>query len=253
MIITAPVVIPISLGIAMREVTVLLTREGLQTSSTKYVRLLNPTSFELLAFISPLDGVNATQRYQAAAVDNLHILLATDEALPRLAAARYPRIAQDVQFTIDLNDGTGGAAGEPALLSGKVRVDGVQASRELVAVERAVDNTWRVAGSGRSDVTGYVDLDLRVSSSGEVYAVGFDDWGAGYQPNLQVTAGQTIRPSQYSGWLYRITEPGTLPATEPQWWAAEGDNAPRLLGTARAIAVRYYQPLAHGPVPVEII
>jgi len=46
---------------------------------------------------------------------------------------------------------------------------------------------------------------------------------------------------------------GTLPATEPEWWPIDGDNTPRDLGTARAVAVRYYRPLAHGPVPVEMI
>ncbi|MNC60091.1 hypothetical protein D3C75_1099470 [compost metagenome] len=95
-------------------------------------------------------------------------------------------------------------------------------------------------------------MDLRVTD-GLIYAIALDDYGYAYQPNLAVAVGDTIRPSIYTGWLYRITEAGTLPVTEPEWWPIDGDNAPRALGTARAVAVRYYRPLAHGPVPVEMI
>ena len=130
-----------------------------------------------------------------------------------------------------------------------MRVDGVNAAREVLAVERQTDGVWRIAGNLR---TAAGDLDLRVTG-GEVYALALDDYGYLYQPQLAVAVGDTIRPTVYAGWLYRITEAGSLPATEPEWWPSDGDNAPRPLGTARAQAVRYYRPLAHGPVPVEMI
>ena len=159
-------------------------------------------------------------------------------------------ISEDVTLTIDLNDGTGGgAAGQPATLAARVRVDGLEAAREVLAVERQTDGAWRVAGNLRSADGA---LDLRVTG-GEVYALAIDDYGTVFQPNLAVAVGDTIRPSVYAGWLYRITEAGVLPASEPAWWPIDGDNAPRPLGSARAVAVRYYRPLAHGPVPVEMI
>ncbi|MNZ57774.1 hypothetical protein D3C78_757610 [compost metagenome] len=250
MIVIDPVTVPITLGKALRQITVQLTRDGEQTPAPKLARLLNPLDMTLYAAFVAQDGYSVSQRFLASAVDGDRLILATDEVAPRRAAARRLSIGEDVTLAIDLNDGSGGgAAGSPATLAARVRVDGVDTAREVLAVERQTDGVWRVAGNLR---TAEGDLDLRVTG-GEVYAIALDDYGYGYQPNLAVAVGDTIRPSVYAGWLYRITEAGALPATEPEWWPIDGDNAPRPLGTARAVAVRYYRPLAHGPVPVEMI
>tara|TARA_R110000751_G_scaffold276691_1_gene377840 strand:+ start:3963 stop:4328 length:366 start_codon:yes stop_codon:yes gene_type:complete len=121
----------------------------------------------------------------------------------------------------------------------------------VVVIERPSDGQWRIAGYGPT-LDGEVELELKVTD-GSCYALALDDFGVEFAASLDVIAGQRIRPTQYQGWLYEITEPGQLPVAEPQWWAAQGDNATRTLGTARALAVRYYRPLAHGPIPVEII
>lgn len=232
---------------ARRMVSVQLTRDGEQTAGVK-VALLLSTNLNLLAVFATAHA--ASQTFLASAIDGPRLLMAMDATAPPRAAARYPVIAEDVTLAIDLNDGTGGgAAGQPATLAARVRVDGLEAAREVLAVERQTDGAWRVAGNLRS-ADG--DLDLRVTG-GEVYALAIDDYGTVFQPNLAVAVGDTIRPSVYAGWLYRITEAGVLPASEPAWWPIDGDNAPRPLGSARAVAVRYYRPLAHGPVPVEMI
>lgn len=250
MVVVPPLEIMLPLGLALRRITVQLTREGSQTPSVKSARLMAPSDLSARALFITKDGYSSSQLFLASAVDREHLLLAADESFPKRAAARYPVVTEDVVFNIDLTDGNGGGAGgSPASLAARVRVDRFDVAREVLAVERQIDGVWRVAGSLR---TADGSLDLRVTG-GEVYAMAIDDYGTVFQSDLSVAVGSTIRPSQYSGWLYRITEPGTLPAAEPQWWAAEGDNAARLLGTARAIAVRYYQPLAHGPVPVEVL
>ena len=77
-----------------------------------------------------------------------------------------------------------------------------------------------------------------------------DDFGIPFSPGLAVEVGRRIRPSVFTGVLYQITEPGVLPATEPAWWPITSEGS-RELGTARAEAVRYYRPLAHGPVTAE--
>ena len=178
--------------------------------------------------------------------------LGLDDASPRVVRSAYLNLAASGTYTFNLSSGDGGGdAGTPAVVQARVRVDGLLAAREVVFVEKPSDGQWRLAGHGLA-VGGDAALDIRVTD-GSVYAIGVDDWGTAFTGSLAVTVGQTIRPSEYTGWLYRITEAGTLPASEPEWWAAEGDNVPRLLGTARAVAVRYYQPLAHGPVTVEII
>lgn len=248
MIVMTPEVVPLANNLALRRITLQVTRDGEQTTSEKVALLLQPNSLVMQAAFIARNGYSDSQLFLASAVDGVHLLLVTDEVAPKRAAARYPSISADVTLSVDLNDGTGGSAGQPATLAARVRVDGVDAAREVLAVERQTDGAWRIAGSLR---TAEGDLDLRVTG-GEVYALAIDDYGYVYQPNLAVAVGDTIRPTLYAGWLYRITEAGTLPATEPEWWPIDGDNAPRQLGTARAVAVRYYRPLAHGPVPVEM-
>lgn len=249
MIVIDPVTIPFSLGLALRQITVQMTRDGEQTTAPKVLRVMRPADLTLLAAFSPPNGYSSTQTFLASAIDGEHLLLAQDSVTPKRSASRIAVVTGDVTFTLDLNDGAGGgSAGSPASLAARVKVEGVATEREVLAVERQSDGVWRVAGNLR---TADGALDLRVVG-GEVYALAMDDYGDPYQPNLIVSEGETIRPTLYAGWLYRITEAGVLPASEPEWWPADGDNPPRVLGTARAIAVRYYQPIGHGPLTVEL-
>lgn len=236
-----------------------LLREGEVTAGVKFLRFYRDfeTLGELALVFWAEEGVG--EFTQTCRVDLATLLaqgewevIGRDNAAPRKVRMAYLSLTDSGTYTFNITSGEGGGnPGTPGVVQARVRVDGALASREVVLVEKPSDGQWRMAGYGPTP-GGEGTIDVRVTD-GSLYAIGLDDWGAVFTADLAVTAGQTIRPSQYSGWLYRITEPGTLPATEPQWWAAEGDNAPRLLGTARAIAVRYYQPLAHGPVPVEII
>lgn len=234
-----------------------LLREGEVTTGEKFLRLYR--GFDNLAQLSMVFWAEAgtgefTQTYTLdLAETNAQgdwLAIGTDDAPPRKIRAIYLPLADSGTRTYNITTGEGGNTGNPATLGSRVRVDGQPANREVVVLEKPSDGEWRIAGFGVTP-GGAGTIDVRITD-GILYAVGLDDWGMGFAASLAVTVGQTIRPSQYTGWLYRITEAGTLPATEPEWWAAEGDNPSRLLGTARAIAVRYYQPLAHGPVPVEI-
>ncbi|MDM1697086.1 hypothetical protein HX099_10515 [Thiopseudomonas alkaliphila] len=124
------------------------------------------------------------------------------------------------------------------------------AARELFAVERRADGTYRFAGSTLISQSG--DLEMQVTG-GEVYAIAVDDFGILYQAGLDLEVGQTVRPTHFQGWLYVCTEPGKLPTDEPEWWPEIGDNPARSVGTARLQATRYYQPIAHGPIHYELI
>lgn len=172
-----------------------------------------------------------------------------DDAAPKRVRSAWLTLVEGT-LLFNITSGEGAAPGEPGQLTGVVRVDRLPADREIVVIERGLDGAWRVAGNGPTPGGSGV-IDVRVVG-GDVYAVCPDAWGAAFAPSLPVAVGQRIRPVQFGGWVYEITEPGVLPATEPAWWAAEGDNASRPLGTARAVAQRYYQPLAEGPLPVEV-
>lgn len=173
-----------------------------------------------------------------------------DDAPPRRTRALYMAFSESGIYTYNITSGEGGQQGNPAQLAGLVRVERMPANREIVLVERPADGEWRLAGYGPTpDGSGVIDVRV---VGGDVYALGLDDYGVAFVPDLAVQVGQRIRPTQYAGWVYEITEAGQLPPVEPVWWAAQGENPSQPVGTARAVARRYFQPIAHGPVPVEV-
>jgi len=251
LVLALPVVVPPRATLKFR-----VLREGVVTPGVKTLFLYRGWgSVATLAMVfQTLDGewTRAEQFDLATLLAQGEWLVAGEDlAAPRRTRATYLTFTESAELTFDITSGEGGVVGEPATLAAQVRVDQQPAGREVVVIERPLDGQWRVAGYGLT-VDGEAELELRVAG-GLCYAVAVDDWGVLYSPTLAVTVGQTIRPTLFTGWLYRVTEAGTLPATEPEWWPADGENAARLIGTARAIAVRYYAPIGHGPVPIEVI
>ncbi len=236
-----------------------LLREGEVTTGEKFLRFYR--NFETLGDLALVfwTGGGAGEYTQTCRIDLATLLaqgeweaIGQDNAAPRKVRMVYLAVTGSGTYTFNITSGEGGATiGDPATLPASVKIGGVPAGREVVVIEKPSDGQWRLAGYGPTP-GGAGSIDVRVTD-GSLYAIGLDDWGTVFTADLAVTVDQTIRPSIFTGWLYRITEPGTLPAAEPEWWPSEGDNASRLLGTARAIAVRYYQPLAHGPLPVELL
>lgn len=205
------------------------------------------------AFVTTDGEFTKPQSFDLATILATEWLVAgQDDAPPRRTRATYLGFSESGTITYNISSGEGGGQqGDPGQVSGLVRVERMPANREIVLVERPADGEWRLAGYGPTP-GGSGDINVRVVG-GDVYAIGLDDYGVMFVPDLVVQAGQRIRPTQYAGWLYEITEAGQLPSTEPEWWAAVGENPSRPLGTARAVARRYFQPIAHGPVPVEVI
>lgn len=230
-------------------------RDGAPSAGVKEIRVYRDwDSIEQLCL-----SFQAVGEYTQVASVDMSVLLAQgywlvaglDPAEPRRTRATYLSLGDREEYFFNITNDEQGNTGSGAQLMAQVMVDGQLVDREVVVVERPSDGEWRVAGYGR--VGGGSDIDLRVVDGATCYALSVDDYGVEFSEALPVVVGQRIRPTQFAGWLYQVTEAGTLPASEPVWWPAEGDNAPRQLGTARAVAVRYYQPLAHGPVPVEVL
>ncbi len=236
----------------LRTITINAMRDGQQTSGYKEAVLWSSLYMHVPLVTFPLkNGLTASRTFVSAAVDGKKALLLYDFDAQPYGAVRTPNISGDVVLNIDLNDGTGGGGetGEPATTEAVVRVNKLPASREIVAIEKTTTGQWRMAGN-KTLQAGVLEMQV---TGGQVFAVGLDDYGLPYQVGLSLELGQAIRPSNFQGWLYRCTEVGILPVVEPDWWAEEGENPPRLVGTARLQAVRYYQPIAHGPIHYELI
>lgn len=238
----------------LRTITVNATREGQQTSAYKEALLwLSLYDRVVLVTFALKDGATSTRTFAASAVDGKRAIMLYDYDDQPYGTLRTPNITADIVLNMDLNDGSGGGGSEPtepATALARVRVELQPAGREIVAIERKTDGIWRYAGFTRIDDTGQLDMQV---TGGDVYVVAADDYGFPFQPNLAIEVGATVRPSRYAGWLYRCTEAGQLPADEPDWWPELGDNPPRQVGTARLQAVRYYQPIAHGPIKYELV
>lgn len=136
------------------------------------------------------------------------------------------------------------------VLQAQVRVEDQPASRQIVAVERQTDGSWRVCGNAQSGEDGLAELSILAQPDSSIYALAVDDWGAAWSSGMVVSVGDLVRPSSFVGWLYRVTQAGTLPAEEPVWWNSAAIG-PQPAGTAALEAERYYQPIAHGPMSVD--
>lgn len=135
-------------------------------------------------------------------------------------------------------------------LEATVRIQNLPGARQIVALELPATGDWRVCGSATSGPDGTANLNIEALTDSAIYAVAIDDWGKPFIPNTPVLFGEVIRPTQFLGWMYRCTSPGTLPSEEPDWWNAMAE-IPQPVGTAMLQAERHYQPIAHGPVDIE--
>lgn len=233
-------------------ITLDISRDGLP-SVDYLVTLSDAADSSIIAIYAP--NLPATQIFERNTVYKELLAQAFDFSQPKLGAARWPVISETINtIRFALFEGEGGAQIPTVAATARVaaRVDGLAAVREVAFVERMSDGQWRAAGSAFTAADRHVVADLTVTQTGDIFAVGIDDYGVLFWPLLDVSVGDRIRPSVFNGWLYRVTEAGQLPATEPAWWPAEGENAPRRVGTARLQAIRYYQPLAHGPIRYEL-
>lgn len=231
-----------------------LLREGEVTPEKKtvYVFRSMDTVSQVCLALEALDGELTTSRRVDLSVliaNGDWLVIGNDETLPRKTRANYLDLSSAGLVTFNLTSGDGGDQGDPAELDCIVRVDRASATREVVLTERALDGSWRLAGFGVVPIEGG-PIEAKVRG-GALYALAVDDFGYAFAANLAVQVGQRIRPSVFAGVLYQVTEAGVLPASEPEWWPITSEGS-RELGTARAEAVRYYRPLAHGPVTAEL-
>lgn len=235
-----------------------LLRDGQVTAGAKFLRLYqdwNSISSAAMAFEAEDGEFTKSELLNLAVLQSQGdwLVAGIDDQPPRKTRAAYLQLQASGMYLFNITSGedAGGGSGNPGTVAGTVRVEGSMADRQVVLIERPADGEWRLAGFGPTP-GGTGVIDVRVTG-GEIYAVAIDDWGVAFTADLRVEEGQVVRPSYFTGWLYQVTQAGTLPVVEPVWWPAIGENPSRPLGTARAIAVRYFRPLAHGPVPVERI
>lgn len=162
---------------------------------------------------------------------------------------------------LDTVGGGGGPVidGDPAYLAGVVEeihplTGGRQAvaNCEVVAFERR-GSGYAAMGSTYSDGAGGFRLETEIYGGGDVFAFAADFPGVIFQPGVQLNVGDRIRPALANGYVYEIVQPGTAGGSEPVWWPDQGDGTENDIGTARARARPYFQPVGHGPLKMTLI
>lgn len=234
-------------------VAISVRREGLP-SDNYLATLADPATGAMLAVFAPNNPI--TQYFTRTTIYREVLAQAYEYTEPRLGMSRWPTIGESADtllFNITEGSGDNQVSTVDARVAVIAAVDSLPAVREVALVEKMDDGQWRVAGYGYSEAGVFKSLDLKVTTSGTLYAIGMDDYGKQFAPGVELAVGERVRPTQYTGWLYEVTQAGQLPSVEPDWWPASDVNPARLVGTVWLKAVRYYQPVAHGPVPVEFV
>lgn len=164
-------------------------------------------------------------------------------------------------FILDNSSGGGGPVidGDPAYLDGVVEevhptLGTVRplANSEVAVFERRGD-AYVAMGRALSNAVGEFRVETQVYGGGDVFAFAADFPGVIWSPGIELNLGNRLRPTTNNGYVYEIVEAGVSGATEPAWWADQGDGTEGYIGTARAKARPYYQPVGHGPLQMTLV
>ncbi|MGK8437266.1 hypothetical protein ACRS3X_07930 [Ectopseudomonas hydrolytica] len=164
-------------------------------------------------------------------------------------------------FILDNSSGGGGPVidGDPAYLDGVVEevhptfgTVRPLANSEVAVFERRGD-AYVAMGRALSNAVGEFRVETQVYGGGDVFAFAADFPGVIWSPGVELNLGNRLRPTTNNGYVYEIVEAGVSGATEPAWWADQGDGTEGYIGTARAKARPYYQPVGHGPLQMTLV
>lgn len=134
-------------------------------------------------------------------------------------------------------------AGEPNSYSGTVLVSDQPAARNVVALALDGETPYQLARTVSDPSTGAYTLEWN-GYTGQILITVHDDYGVPHVPGEARGVGERIHPSVYTGYVYDVSETGTL-GTEPAWPTEAG--AVVVSGTARMVAVPFYKPVSQGP------
>lgn len=137
------------------------------------------------------------------------------------------------------NSGTG----EPNSFSGTVLVADQPAARNVVALALDGETPYQLARAVSDPSTGAYTLDWN-GYTGQILITVHDDYGVPHVAGEARGVGERIHPTVYTGYVYDVSETGTLGA-EPTWPIEAG--AVVVSGTARMVAVPFYKPVSQGP------
>lgn len=163
-------------------------------------------------------------------------------------------------ITLDTADMGGGGGGGPVIEGDPAYLDGLVeeqhpilgtvrplANAEVAVFELRPDGSYAAMGRALSNLLGEFRVETEVYGGGDVFCFALDFPGTTWTASAELSIGMRVRPTVNNGYVYEVVSAGVSGATEPAWWADEGDGTEGFIGTARAKARPYYQPVGDGP------
>ncbi|WP_281645566.1 hypothetical protein [Parendozoicomonas sp. Alg238-R29] len=242
-------------------VTLNVSIKSQKTGSQKIAQIFD-RSFNLVNQGVSVDGESISINVDKSSVENKTFMLVVrdfEESQQQGYLQDTFVVNGDMSLEIDIGGGGGEQpiTGDAGRFTDKVemQIDGSSqpVARTIVAIEEHASRGWYIAGSAESDKqTGNYSLDV-ITQQGNMYLFALDDFGEVFINSAAIALGDTIRPSTFSGIVYRCVQAGTLSEKEPEWWIDTTGSHTKQIGTALLRAFPYYRPLGHGPVKAEII
>lgn len=153
-------------------------------------------------------------------------------------------ILQDGVVNIDFkSQGEAGGSGELKTFSGSLTQDGQPVSRAVYALAIGGD-VPKLLASAVSDAAGNYSLEWN-GYTGQILVTAADDYGVPFAAEALLSMGVRVHPATPNGYVYEVTNAGTMGTTEPTWPAIGGESITS--GQVQLISKPFYRPKSAGP------
>lgn len=148
---------------------------------------------------------------------------------------------------ISTGDDSGGG-GIPKSFSGQLTLDGAPVSRSVYAIGLGDDAAVpTLLASSTSDALGNYTLEWN-DYTGQILITASDNYGELFVAEALLSVGARVHPATPNGYVYEVTNAGTMGTTEPSWPAIEGESVTS--GSVQLVSVPFYRPKSAGPFTI---
>ena len=149
----------------------------------------------------------------------------------------------NIDFISTGNDSGGG--GIPKSFSGQLTLDGAPVSRSVYAIGLGDSGVVpKLLASSDSDAAGNYTLEWN-DYTGQILITASDNYGDVFVAEALLSVGARVHPATPNGYVYEVSNAGTMGTTEPTWPAIEGESITS--GQVQLIAKPFYRPKSAGP------
>ncbi|WP_428243014.1 hypothetical protein [Gynuella sp.] len=132
-------------------------------------------------------------------------------------------------------------------VSGRVSIDNVANARTIRVLD--ISNGKIVAETVSNSGTGQFSVSWNAHTANDVLVVATDNYGDEWTASTYYSDGDIVRPTNPSGYVYTVENPGTSGSTEPDW----NTGSVTTDGEVTWSVAEFFRPVASGPITPEQI